>query len=83
MLSKLVNFENKITLIANSGVQFLDFGLNLALRKALPGEFVVQESNQSLARLVYDERSGMHYWPDRPGVPIKSQLTVPMDESAV
>ncbi len=82
MLSKLVNFENKITLIANSGVQFLDFGLNLALRKALPGEFVVQESNQSLARLIYDERSGMHFWPDRPGVPIKSQLTVPMDESA-
>lgn len=82
MLAKLVNFENKVTLIAGSGVQFLDFGLDLALRKALPGEFVVQESNQSLARLVYDERSGQHFWPDRPGVAIKSQLSVPVDESA-
>lgn len=82
MLSKLVNFENKVTLIANSGVQFLDFGLKLALRKALPGEFVIQESNRSLARLVYDERSGQHYWPDRPGVAIKSQMSVPVDESA-
>lgn len=82
MLAKLVNFENKVTLIADSGIQFLDFGLNLALRKALPGEFVVQESNRSLARLAYDERSGIHFWPDRPGVAIKSQLTVPMDESA-
>ncbi len=82
MLSRLVNFENKVTLIANSGVQFLDFGLSLALRKALPGEFVVQESNRSLARLVYDERSGQHYWPDRPGLAIKSQLSVPLDESA-
>lgn len=82
MLAKLVNFENKVTLIAGSGVQFLDFGLDLALRKALPGEFVVQESNQSLARLVYDERSGQHFWPERPGVAIKSQLSVPVDESA-
>lgn len=82
MLARLVNFENKVTLIANSGIQFLDFGLNLSLRKALPGEFVVQESNRSLARLVYDERSNQLHWSDRPGVPLKSQLSVPVDDSA-
>ncbi len=82
MLARLVNFENKVTLIANSGVQFLDFGLRLALRKSLPGEFVIQESNRSLARLVYDERTNQHHWSDRPGVPLKPQLSVPVDDSA-
>lgn len=82
MLARLVNFETKVTLIADSGVQFLDFGLTLALRKALPGEFVVQESNRSLARLLYDERTNQLYWPDRPGIPLKSQLSVPVDDSA-
>jgi hypothetical protein len=82
MLAKLVNFESKVTLIANSGIQFLDFGLNLTLRKALPGEFVLQESNRSLARLVYDERTGHYYWPDRPGVPLSPQMSVPVDDSA-
>jgi hypothetical protein len=82
MLSKLVPFEDKVTLIMNTGVQFLDFGLTLTLRKALPGEFIVQESNQSLLRLEYDERNDIHYHPSRPGTAIKSKLSVPMDESA-
>jgi len=55
MLSKPVSFEDKVTLIMNTGVQFLDFRLKLDVRRELPGEFVVQESNQSLARLEYDE----------------------------
>lgn len=82
MLAKLVRFENKVTLIANTGVQFLDFGLSLALRAAQPGEFVVQESRHSLARLVYDERADLHHWSERPGVALRSELSVPLDESA-
>lgn len=82
MLSKPVSFEDKVTLIMNTGVQFLDFGLKLELRRELPGEFVVQESNQSLARLELDERNDFHYHPARPGVAIKSRLSVPVDESA-
>jgi len=82
MLNKPVSFEDKVTLIMNTGVQFLDFGLKLELRKELPGEFVVQESNQSLARLEYDERNDCHYHPLRPGTAVKSRLSVPVDESA-
>jgi hypothetical protein len=82
MLAKPIDFEHKVTLIADSGIQFLDFGLQLALRKEPAGEFIVQDSNQSLGRLIYDERNDQHYWPDRPGVPLKSQLSVPVDESA-
>jgi len=82
MLSKLVNFEDKITLIMNTGVQFLDFGLTLELRKALPGEFIVQQSKRSLARLLYDERRDRHYHPAKPGTAVKSALSVPLDASA-
>ena len=82
MLAKPIDFEHKVTLIADSGVQFLDFGLQLALRKEPAGEFIVQDSNQSLGRLIYDERNDQHYWPNRPGVPLKSQLSIPVDESA-
>ncbi len=82
MLTKPVSFEDKVTLIMNTGVQFLDFALKLELRRELPGEFVVQESNQSLARLEYDERSDCHYHPSRPGTALKSRLSVPVDESA-
>jgi hypothetical protein len=82
MLAKPIDPERKLTLIADSGIQFLDFGLALDLRKELAGEFIRQDSNQSLGRLLYDERTDRHYWPDRPGVPIKSELSVPVDESA-
>ena len=39
MLAKLVNFENKVTLIAGSGVQFLDFGLSRVCSRPCRGEF--------------------------------------------
>ena len=83
MLAKPIDLEHKVTLIADSGIQFMDFGLNAALRKEPAGEFIRQESNQSLARLLYDERADVHYWPDRPGVALKSELSVPVDESAL
>ena len=82
MLAKLVNFEDKVTLIMGTGVQLLDFGLKLELRKELPGEFILQEGGRSLARLEHDRRSERHFHPVRPGVPVQSKLSVPMEESA-
>ena len=81
MLTELVNFEEEITLISNTGVQFLDFGLTVNPRREMPGEFVVQESNCSLARLEYDEDHDRHVHPAAPGTAVKSTLTVPVDES--
>ncbi len=81
MLSKLVNFDKAVTLIANSGVQFLDFGLTLDLRREMSGEFVTRESNCSLARLEYDERHDRYVHPAAPGVAVKPTLSVPVDES--
>lgn len=81
MLTELVNFEESVTLISNTGVQFLDFGLTFNPRKVMPGEFVVQESNRSLARLEYDERRDKYFHPSNPGAAVKSTLTVPIEQS--
>jgi len=83
MLSKLMNFEDKVTLIRDTGVQFLDFGLGLDLRRQLPGEFVRAQGTGSLTRLLYNGRADYHYHPARPGVAVaKPQLSVPMEDSA-
>jgi len=81
MLSELVNFNDLVTLVSNSGVQFLDFGLGQDFRKCMPGEFVVQESNRSLARLEYDERRNSHVHPRQPETALRSSITVNVDDS--
>ncbi len=81
MLKDLVNFEEQVTLIMRSGVQFLDLPVSIDAKKLPPGEFVRQDSNLSLARLAYDPVRDCHYYPTRPEVPARSSVTVPVDES--
>jgi hypothetical protein len=81
MLPRLVNFRDKVTLVMGTGVQFLDFGMEIPLRKELPGEFVPRETNRSLARLEHDERNDRYFHPANPGVPVQSKYSVPIDES--
>ncbi|MCI0655102.1 MAG: virulence factor SrfB, partial [Methylococcaceae bacterium] len=81
MIPELTKFEQKTTLIMATGVQFLDFGLKLDLRKELPGDFVVQEGNRSLARLKFDDRLAGCVHPAKPGVLVQPKLTVPVDQS--
>lgn len=64
MLTKLVKFEDEITLVVRSGIQFVDFGLTLDPRKLGEGAFALAESRTSLLRLDYDEASGNHVDPD-------------------
>ena len=81
MLAELVEYSEKATLIMQSGVQFMDFGLTLDLRKETPGEFALQSSARSLARLEWDERRGRHAHPGNPAVPITPKLSMPVDDS--
>ncbi|MCB1789360.1 MAG: virulence factor SrfB [Gammaproteobacteria bacterium] len=81
MLPRLVNFREKVTLIMGTGVQFLDFGMKIPLRKELPGEFVLRETNRSLTRLEHDERNDRFVHPANPGVAVQSKYSVPVDES--
>ena len=57
MLAPLIDEKQKITLIEDSGVQFLDFGLRLAARDARR-QFVRQTANGPLLRLNVDGNSG-------------------------
>lgn len=81
MLSELVEFSENATLIMRSGIQFLDFGLSLDLRKEPPGEFALQSSQQSLARLEWDERRDRYVHPADPGIVVKPKLSISVDES--
>ncbi len=81
MLGELVAFSEQATLIMRSGVQFMDFGLTLDLRKEPAGEFVEQSSRRSLARLEYDERGDKYVHPGNPSVSVKPKHSIPVEES--
>jgi hypothetical protein len=81
MLPDIINYEDKITLIMGSGIQFLDFALKLDLRREAAGEFAPQRSNLSLARLQHDERSDQYFNPAEQGVAVAPKLSVPVDQS--
>lgn len=68
MFPEKTDYEDKITLIMGSGVQFLDFAVTLELRRELPGEFVRQRNDGPLARLMFDERSNSFFHPAAPAV---------------
>ncbi|VFS44735.1 Virulence protein SrfB [Enterobacter cancerogenus] len=57
MLANLCDYKQSVTLIANSGVQFLDFGLT-PQDTASTGRFVRKTANGPLLRLDYDLVNG-------------------------
>ena len=81
MLMELVNFEESVTLISNTGVQFLDFGLRFDPRQEEDGGFVVQQSNCSLARLEHDDQHHRYFHFAGPGTSVKPKLLISVDES--
>ncbi|MBK8906869.1 MAG: virulence factor SrfB [Rhodospirillales bacterium] len=81
MLGELVTFSEQATLIMRSGVQFMDFGLTLDLRKEPSGEFAIQASRGSLARLEYDERGDRYVHPGNPTVSVTPKESIAVDET--
>lgn len=67
MLVNLCDYKQSVTLIANSGVQFLDFGLT-PQESAHHGRFVRKTANGPLLRLDYDLVNGRYTLPARPGM---------------
>ncbi|TGD11181.1 hypothetical protein C9F10_29255, partial [Salmonella enterica subsp. enterica serovar Poona] len=68
MLVNLCDYKQSVTLIANSGVQFLDFGLT-PQESAHYGRFVRKTANGPLLRLDFDLTSGRYTLPGRAGGP--------------
>lgn len=62
MLAQLIDHRDKITLIRDSNIQFLDFGFTLPQRKEY-GEFTRKGENGPLLRLIYDERNDHFVFP--------------------
>ncbi|MGV2480861.1 UNVERIFIED_CONTAM: virulence factor SrfB, partial [Salmonella enterica subsp. enterica serovar Weltevreden] len=61
-LSRLIGFDEEISLIARSGIQFVDFGLTLNVKAMTPGGFARTLSQASLVRL--DEKEGDYLDPE-------------------
>jgi hypothetical protein len=81
MIPELTKFEQQVSLIMASGVQFLDFGLQLEPRKEDDGEFVYQEGNRSLVRLQYEQRLDGFIQPDKPGKLVRPAFSMPIEQS--
>ncbi|UYU33830.1 virulence factor SrfB [Siccibacter colletis] len=62
MLANLCDYKQSVTLIENSGVQFLDFGLT-PLEQPHAGRFVRKTANGPLLRLDYDISAGKYTLP--------------------
>jgi len=82
MLPKLMSFDEEISLISRTGVQFVDFGLTIDPKKEIPGQFVRTPSNTSLQRLDYDESSGRYCLPGTTReAPKAGRVEIALDES--
>lgn len=83
MLVNLCDYKQSVTLIANSGVQFLDFGLT-PQASLQSGRFVRKTANGPLLRLDYDLINNRYTLPSRDGAQpevVKPETTLPLLES--
>ncbi|MFO1119623.1 MAG: virulence factor SrfB [Rhodospirillales bacterium] len=82
-LAELVKYSERAALIERSGIQFMDFGLKLNLKKEAPGEFALSESKNTLARLEYQEPDGSFVCPGNPPkkAPPNPDFSVTVDDS--
>lgn len=80
MLPEIVSFDRQITLVGDSGIQFMDFGLNLKRQSA--GEFV-KLANGVLTRLIYNEQRDYYFYQPTPDnyEKAKSQYDIPVEQS--
>ncbi len=84
MLATMTDFTPNMTLIQNSGIQFLDFALKPDLAADWPGKFVRQTANGPLLRLNYHQQSGKYLLPQVAGAPaevVKPEFSFPLEQS--
>ncbi|MFP2470141.1 virulence factor SrfB [Pseudescherichia vulneris] len=83
MLVTLCDYQQSVTLIANSGVQFLDFGLT-PQDSLSNGRFVRKTANGPLLRLNYDIVNSRYTLPPIDGQQaevVKPESTLPLEQS--
>lgn len=84
MMLATADFKPNMTLIQNSGIQFLDFALTPDPQDELPGKFVRQTANGPLLRLNFNAQSGKYLLPIAVGgMPevVKPEFSFPLAQS--
>ena len=84
MLAPLTDYPHSITLIQDSGIQFLDFALTPVLHDEFPGKFVRQTASGPLLRLQWDADSGKYLLPAQPGQTpevVRPEFSFPLQQS--
>ncbi|MGY2289866.1 virulence factor SrfB [Pseudomonas sp. SDO528_S397] len=64
MLPEVTQFEDTVTLVSDTGIQFMDFALRLDPRKEPAGEFAPM--NLGLCRLLYNEEKDFYFYQPTP-----------------
>ncbi len=84
MLATTTEYPQRVRLIPNSGIQFLDFALTPALAAERPGKFVRQTANGPLLRLDYNQNHDRYFLPVAPGEPpemVRPEFSFPLEQS--
>lgn len=84
MLATITDYKQRITLIQDSGIQFLDFALKPEASLDFPNKYVRKSANGPLLRLIYDERTDKYLLPSPAGAPpevVKPELSIPLEQS--
>ncbi|CNH54294.1 virulence factor SrfB [Yersinia pekkanenii] len=83
MLATITDYKQKITLIQNSGIQFLDFALKPESDTELPNKFVRKSANGPLLRLNYHQHNGKYSLMVPGAAPeiVKPEFSIPLEQS--
>lgn len=80
MFAEITKYEKQTTLIMNSGLQFMDFAANFAIKGA-SGAFADPSSAGPLVRLEENEKTGRFYLPPDPSNTMTPKFDVDLEES--
>ncbi|WP_409308774.1 virulence factor SrfB [Pectobacterium sp. B1J-3] len=83
MLATITDYKQKITLIQDSGIQFLDFALKPQASADSSNKYVRKSANGPLLRLIYDEQTDKYLLPSPVGLPevVKPELSISLEQS--
>ncbi|AJJ11721.1 virulence factor SrfB family protein [Yersinia rohdei] len=83
MLATITDYKQKVTLIQNSGIQFLDFALKPELESERPNKFVRKSANGPLLRLNYHAHNDKYALMVPGAAPeiVKPEFSFPLEQS--
>lgn len=84
MLAEITEFEETVTLVSDTGIQYMDFALKFDERKVRAGEFAFVSSDKHLLmRLLRNDEQDFLFYPPEPGKiqKVKSEFDISMKSS--